>query len=258
MGQSPNSDAPDTEAPETHLLASMGHSFRTPLNQILGFAELLSEELSGPLNDKQRSQASGIARAGDRLLSVVNDLLLFAELRAKRVTAEGGQSDIAQALGLIQSTLDVPNGVRVTVESHDEATSLCALDAEWLGRLVHSLVGSVRLLARPDRPVSVRYGVCTSGSPSAWFEVTSDFGDSSIATCATVDLVEFSTICEKLVHGTGVQLLLANQIAESAGGSLTLSVPEEDEGSYVVRCTLPRPVPINENSGRAPVVAGVS
>lgn len=258
MGHSPNSDLPDVEAPEARLLASMGHSFRTPLNQILGFAELLSEELSGPLNDKQRSQALGISRAGDRLLSVVNDLLLFAELRAKRVTTEGGQSDIAEALRLVQSTPDASEGAAVTVESHDEAVSLCALDAEWLGRLVDTLVGPARLLARPDRPVSVRYGVGTSNPPSAWLEVTSDFGDSSIATCATVDLVQFSTICEKLVHGTGVQLLLANQIAASVGGSLTVSVPDESDASYVVRCTLPRSVPLHESSGQAPVVVGVS
>lgn len=258
MGQSPSSDAPDVEAPEARLLASMGHSFRTPLNQILGFAELLSEELSGPLNDKQRSQASGIGRAGDRLLSVVNDLLLFAELRAKRVSVEGGQSDIAEALDLIQSTLCVSDGAPVTVKSHDEAMSLCVLDAEWLGRLVHAVVGPARLLARPDRPVAVRYGVGTSGPPSAWLEVTSDFGDGSIATAAAGDLVQFSTTCEKLVHGTGVQLLLANQIAESAGGSLTVSVLADNDGSYVVRCTLPRHTPVYEDSGRAAVGAGAS
>lgn len=256
MGPSPDSDAPDVEAPEAYLLASMGHSFRTPLNQILGFAELLSEELSGPLNDKQKSQASGISRAGDRLLGVVNDLLLFAELRAQRVTVEGGESDIAEVLRLIQAAPDSPDVAPVAVESRDQATSICAVDAEWLVRLVQTLVGPARLLARPDRPVSVRYGVGTSDPASAWLEVTADFGDSSIATCATVDLVRFSTVCEKLVHGTGVQLLLANQIAAAVGGSVTVRVPEDNEGSYVVRCMLPRPIPVDENAGRAPAVVG--
>jgi signal transduction histidine kinase len=43
---------------KTEFVASMSHELRTPLHTIIGFAELLAEELEGPLNEKQKRFAA--------------------------------------------------------------------------------------------------------------------------------------------------------------------------------------------------------
>ncbi len=40
----------------------MSHEFRTPLNAIVGFSDLLADETSGPLNDKQKRFVNHIGR----------------------------------------------------------------------------------------------------------------------------------------------------------------------------------------------------
>jgi DNA-binding NtrC family response regulator len=59
---------------------SISHDLRTPLNAVIGFAELLFDEKTGPLNDTQRTYLSHIVEGGARLHAVTEDLLRFARL----------------------------------------------------------------------------------------------------------------------------------------------------------------------------------
>jgi signal transduction histidine kinase len=51
------------------------HDFRTPLNVIIGFSELLLEEIPGKLNEEQRLDLTDILNSGQRLLGLVNAML---------------------------------------------------------------------------------------------------------------------------------------------------------------------------------------
>jgi PAS domain S-box-containing protein len=66
---------------KTTLLSNLSHEFRTPLNGILGFADLLKEELIVP---EQREMADNIVRSGRRLFSTLNSILELSRLEAER------------------------------------------------------------------------------------------------------------------------------------------------------------------------------
>jgi DNA-binding NtrC family response regulator len=59
---------------------SIAHDLRTPLNAVIGFAELLFDDGTGPLNDTQRTYLSHIVEGGTRLRDLTEDLLRFARL----------------------------------------------------------------------------------------------------------------------------------------------------------------------------------
>ncbi|MBC7860352.1 MAG: PAS domain S-box protein [Burkholderiaceae bacterium] len=68
------------------FLASMSHELRTPLNAILGFAQLLSNE-SLPVTQAQRMEFTGcILRAGQHLLTLINEILDLAKVESGTVT----------------------------------------------------------------------------------------------------------------------------------------------------------------------------
>src|SRR6478735_1886209 len=70
------------------FLRMVSHELRTPLNSILGFSEILSGELYGPMGAPQYKEYAGIIRAsGLRLLKLVNQILDIARL-------EGGAMDL--------------------------------------------------------------------------------------------------------------------------------------------------------------------
>ncbi|NTU79364.1 MAG: PAS domain S-box protein [Chloroflexales bacterium] len=67
------------------FLATMSHELRTPLNAILGRAELLREELYGPLAPRQIGAVHGIETSGRHLLALINDILDLSSIEAGRL-----------------------------------------------------------------------------------------------------------------------------------------------------------------------------
>ena len=70
---------------KSEFLASMSHELRTPLHTIIGFSELLAEELQGPLNDKQKRFVGHIHRDSLHLLELINDILDLSKIEAGRL-----------------------------------------------------------------------------------------------------------------------------------------------------------------------------
>ncbi len=70
---------------KSEFLASMSHELRTPLHTIIGFSELLSEELKGPLNDSQKRFVDHIHRDSLHLLALINDVLDLSKIEAGRL-----------------------------------------------------------------------------------------------------------------------------------------------------------------------------
>ena len=52
----------------------MSHDFRTPLNIIIGFAELMLDEVPGKINEEQRRGLNDILNSARRLLELVNGM----------------------------------------------------------------------------------------------------------------------------------------------------------------------------------------
>jgi PAS domain S-box-containing protein len=64
------------------FLASMSHELRSPLHTIIGFADLLEEELKGPLNEDQQRYIRHILRDSNHLLALINDILDLSKIEA--------------------------------------------------------------------------------------------------------------------------------------------------------------------------------
>jgi len=85
----------DASRVKSEFLASMSHEIRTPLNAIIGMAELLSET---PLSDEQRKYTDIFRKAGDTLLTLVNDILDLSKIEARQLELEHIEFDLATVL----------------------------------------------------------------------------------------------------------------------------------------------------------------
>ncbi|WNJ99428.1 ATP-binding protein [Thalassospiraceae bacterium LMO-JJ14] len=70
---------------KSEFLATMSHEFRTPLNAIIGFSEMLKEEYFGKLGAQNYlDYAADIHRSGKHMLDLVNDILDFSAIEASK------------------------------------------------------------------------------------------------------------------------------------------------------------------------------
>jgi two-component system, cell cycle sensor histidine kinase PleC len=84
---------------KSEFLANMSHELRTPLNAVIGFSEIMSQEMFGPLGAaKYNEYASDIGKSGQFLLDVINDILDMSKIEAGRVELEPANVDLRSVM----------------------------------------------------------------------------------------------------------------------------------------------------------------
>ncbi len=89
-------EAERANALKSEFLASMSHELRTPLHTIIGFTELLQEELEGRLNEKQKRFVQHIHQDSLHLLELINDILDLSKIEAGRMDLRIESVDVAE------------------------------------------------------------------------------------------------------------------------------------------------------------------
>ena len=83
----------------TRYLAHISHEARTPLNAVIGFAEVLSAQLYGPLgHPKYLNYAKTIEDSGAHLLSIINDILDMSKADAGMLELDEAPVDVCQSI----------------------------------------------------------------------------------------------------------------------------------------------------------------
>lgn len=120
---------------DPHSLRELAHEIKTPLNAIIGFAEIISGEYLGPAESRYRERAGDIVDQARLLLAAVEDLDFAAKLRSNEGSSAAELSDcVALAWDHIEREAQA-HGVSVSVAGGEEPAR-CALNPELTQRLV--------------------------------------------------------------------------------------------------------------------------
>ncbi len=235
------------------FLANMSHEIRTPLNAVLGFTQLLMADRKLPAETQSRLRV--IHGAGNRLLSLINDVLDLAKIESGSLQVLAAPFDLMQELRDVDALYGAharAKGLALQSELSLPVPSVVEGDRNKLGQIVANLLGNAlkfterghiglhawRDAAQPDR-------VC--------FEVH-DTGP-GIADADLADLfVPFRQgAAGQEKGGTGLGLALSRDLARAMGGDLT--VTSAAGNGTQVRFWLPLP-PSRLPSAGAPVGEG--
>ncbi|MEX0908285.1 MAG: HAMP domain-containing sensor histidine kinase, partial [Gemmatimonadaceae bacterium] len=89
---------------KSDFLAVMSHELRTPLTAIMGYEELLADEITGPINSQQAQQLGRIKASAQHLLGLIDEILTFSRIEAGRETI---RLEIADVNRLIEDSANL-------------------------------------------------------------------------------------------------------------------------------------------------------
>src|SRR5204863_273639 len=91
---------------KSQFLANMSHEFRTPLNAILGYTNMLLQGISGEVPPPQRKSLSRIDSSAQHLLALINDILDISRIEAGKMPIHVGDCAIADLVGEIVAEVE--------------------------------------------------------------------------------------------------------------------------------------------------------
>jgi signal transduction histidine kinase/CheY-like chemotaxis protein len=226
----------ETERAKTAFFANVGHDIRTPMNGVLGMADVLLEQPG--LATAHREMVQVIRSSGNVLLGLIDDVLDLARLEAGQLVlrpAPVGLPQLINELGRLWAPVAERKGLRLTVEVDASVPAAAMLDGLRVRQILNNLLNNA-VKFTPSGQIALRM----SNSDEQLRVVVKDSGI-GIADAQQLKLFARFTQADderaRFNQGSGLGLALSRQLAQLMGGSLMLE-SELGVGSSFT-CSLP-------------------
>lgn len=214
--------AKSADEAKMQFLSRMSHEFRTPLNAILGFAQLAEINLSQHLDDRTRPMIQQVIKSGSYMLELVNDLLDLAALEANKIELHiepvNLMAHIQDSMGLMQPLAEQRE---IVLHSSNDLAEEIYVQADPL-RLKQVLLnllsnavkynhegGSITLSLQQAKNKAIRINVTDTGTGISAEDIPILFEPFSRLYLRTY-----------AIEGTGIGLTIAKQLVERMGGCI--------------------------------------
>jgi signal transduction histidine kinase len=160
---------------KSEFLANISHEFRTPLNAILGFAEILREKPETLKKEKGRRYAENIITGGKNLLNMINDLLDLAKTEAGKMTLHIEKTSVKQLCKSVAasfSSLTKKKKIKMKLTVDDDIPVL-STDAGKVQQILYNFIsnavkftpqrGKIEIQASMRNDKTVRISVSDTG-----------------------------------------------------------------------------------------------
>jgi two-component system cell cycle sensor histidine kinase PleC len=230
--------AEDASRAKSAFLANMSHELRTPLNAVIGFSEIMSNELFGPIGNEQYKQySSDIFDSGNHLLDLINDILDMAKIEAGK---------LALAPRPLDPMVVIEQAVRLTKRKAEEKGLAIVVDAENLPEieadhravkqmLLNLLSNAVKFT--DEGAVMVHARANAQGLTLRVVDTGCGIPPEHLPRLAQ-PFQQVETELSRNHTGTGLGLALSKSLAEMHGGKL--SIQSEMGKGTIVMIWLPR------------------
>ena len=229
---------------KTDFLAVMSHELRTPLTAIMGYEELLSDGITGPVTELQRQQLGRINASARHLLGLIDEILTFArvDIGRERVRWESMSVNhtLTDAAALVQP-MAADKSLKFVVELLDEDQSIQTDSTKLRQMLVNLLSNGIKFTDKGE----VRLGCAVNNST---LEVSIADTGVGIAAENIEDVFEpfwqAEQTATRKTGGTGLGLSVTRKLARLLGGDVTVASRMGAGSTFLL--TLPMKAPVGE------------
>ncbi|MBI3774112.1 MAG: PAS domain S-box protein [Gammaproteobacteria bacterium] len=222
------------ERMKNEFVSAVSHELRTPMNAILGFTQLLSYDAN--MTDKQKANLGKVHKAGDHLLSIINDVLDLSRIEAGKVSLSMEPVAISAVLrecrNLIQQQADAR---RIHLQLDIDNADVYWVQADRT-RLRQVLLNFMSNAVKYNREGGSVWVACT---PAAGGRVRISVRDTGFGVAPDKQAEMFQPFnrlgAERSeIEGTGIGLTITKQLVEMMQGEIGLtSTPGEGSTFWV-------------------------
>ena len=231
---------------KTEFLANTSHELRTPLTAILGFSEILSTGLGGPLTERQKRYVDSIHESGKHLLALINDILDLSKVDHGSMHLEVERVDfpaLAESCLNIVREKAVRKGLVLIAELPPDREALCLqADERKLRQVLYNLLANaVKFTPAGGR---VALGARREGEQLSFYVQDTGIG---------IPVEDQERIFDEFyqaknqttgeIPGTGLGLALSRRLLALHGGRIRVESGGPGAGSRFI-CTLPLCPPV--------------
>jgi signal transduction histidine kinase/CheY-like chemotaxis protein len=205
---------------KSEFLANMSHELRTPLNSIIGFSELLGEDLRTSLAPRHLEYLDDVMQSGRHLLSLINDILDLSKIEAGHLSLSlesiGAEEAVAEACEMVRPAAGKK---RITLLVEVKARQRVRADRAKLRQVLLNLLSNAIKFNPEDAPIQI----AVSDGPGVVRIAVRDRGP-GIAPALRPRLfdpfVQGEDPLVKKHQGTGLGLAISKRIVEQHGGDI--------------------------------------
>ena len=210
---------------KTEFLANMSHELRSPLNSVLGLAEIMKDELFGPMgSDRYRGYAGDIYQSARHLLDVINDILDISKIEAGKVNLREEEVDMAAVIETCVQLMYPRSSMAKITLVRDVAPDLPRIyaDARKAKQILLNLLsnsvkftpagGTVAIAAKLNKAGEFCLTVADTG-----IGIAGDNIDKALSAFTQID-----SSLSRRYEGTGLGLPITKSLVELHGGRLAI------------------------------------
>ena len=210
------------------FLANMSHELRTPLNGIIGFSEVLQDQLFGSLNKKQEEYVGNVLVCSRHLLSLISDILDMSKIEAGKMELDRSRFNIHEICReCVELLRDKASKRMVQVSFTPDTASagmIVSADERRIKQILYNLIDNGIKYNKPTGSVSVTVNrVIDGNSPEEIEIVVADTGLGISSESMERLFKPFSQLFRTHVErteGTGLGLALTKHLVEMHGGKI--------------------------------------
>lgn len=225
---------------KSNFLANMSHELRTPLNAIIGFSEIISRELFGPIgNEKYREYMKDIHASSRHLLAIINDVLDMSKIEAGKLELSKEALNIQAVIGEVVRMMRERAACRrieLIINRVDEDIDTWA-DERAMKQIFLNLLHNAIKFSKEGGRVYIRV---VAGRPDLAIVEFEDFGigmNEEELERALQPFGQAKPSTTRNYGGTGLGLPITKGLIEAHGGKLEISSRAGD--GTLVRVILP-------------------
>ena len=250
--------AEKTSLTKSDFLANMSHELRTPLNAVIGFSEVLQDQMFGEINEKQQEYVNNILTSGRHLLSLINDILDLSKVESGKMELEVGVFSLRESLEASITMLmekAMKGGLELQLDLAPEADVRIEADQRKLKQILFNLLSNA--VKFTPATGTVHLSAVRDGD---YIEITvRDTGigirDEDISKLFQ-PFTQLESVYTKGFEGTGLGLALTRQLVELHGGRIWVNSEFGAGSSFSVTLPLTQAADEPPSPARADTVPG--